>query len=359
MAETPIKKEEQCLIPFMHYADTEVLKPKFVESEKKRMNIPDEWYALEKVDGCNVAFSCDDGQRVQMQKRNSHLPMDAKFHGVQQVYNAVAPMVREVYTCIKDLMKDKKGPACAYTNVMHVFGELFGGIYPNMKPSASAPVQKRIFYCPDVRFYAFDVAWEGKFLDWDDVEPILSSHGFFTAKAMHRGTLQQMIELPYVFESTIPVRLGLPPVKNNNAEGWVIKRVHEAGPRHVYPAYKYKNPLFSEIKTAAATAPVDIKTLEAEMGEVALHEKALESYMTMSRLISVISKECDVCRKDLPRINGLLVRDALKDYEKSLDSGRKINPAVLKRVTGALFRDAKRLTDEWWSADHKDAPHSS
>lgn len=42
------------------------------------------------------------------------------------------------------------------------YGELFGGKYPHPDVAAHPdvrPIQSGVYYCPDLRFAAFDVAW--------------------------------------------------------------------------------------------------------------------------------------------------------------------------------------------------------
>ena len=43
--------------------------------------------------------------------------------------------------------------------LIRVFGEFYGGLYPNKK-SSNKPIQTSIVYCPELEFEAFDLFYE-------------------------------------------------------------------------------------------------------------------------------------------------------------------------------------------------------
>jgi Rnl2 family RNA ligase len=122
---------------------------------------------------------------------------------------------------------------------VHIYGELFGGSYPHpqVEQEMSQPVQCGVWYAPGLHFQAFDVAVdiEGvrSFLSFEIAREACETCGLPFAVPLCTGTLSECLEYPVEFETTIPVRLGLPgiPVASdgtqNLAEGVVIRPLLE------------------------------------------------------------------------------------------------------------------------------------
>lgn len=64
-------------------------------------------------------------------------------------------------------------------------------------------------------------------MDYDKCIELFKSSGFLYAEPLVIGTLQDMVNFPLGFESTIPAKLGLPPLPGNIAEGIVVKPLHD------------------------------------------------------------------------------------------------------------------------------------
>lgn len=124
---------------------------------------------------------------------------------------------------------------------VHIYGELFGGRYshPEVPPTPGVePVQVGIWYAPDLRFMAFDVAVEAPggarhFLDFAAARVLCEGCGLFFAVPLFEGPLGECVSFPIEFKTTIPGRLGLPPLPEgvdggeNLAEGVVVRPQHE------------------------------------------------------------------------------------------------------------------------------------
>ena len=67
-----------------------------------------------------------------------------------------------------------------------------------------------------------------EYLDYDVCAGLLCEAGFLYATPLCTGTLQQMLSYPLGFVTTIPQRLGLPPLPGNTAEGIVVRPAREA-----------------------------------------------------------------------------------------------------------------------------------
>lgn len=90
-------------------------------------------------------------------------------------------------------------------------------------------VQREIFYCSGLEFYAFDIAIQRtvsapkEYIDFSRALDLFEQHKLFYAKPLFVGSLADCTNFDVNFNTTIPARLGLPPIAGNFAEGVVIK----------------------------------------------------------------------------------------------------------------------------------------
>ncbi|MEO1270826.1 MAG: RNA ligase family protein [Myxococcota bacterium] len=117
---------------------------------------------------------------------------------------------------------------------VQVYGELFGGGYPHPDVPATPgvqPIQTGVYYCPEVRFCAFDLAvtladTQRVMIDYLEAVELWESVGLPYAEPLKVGALGELLEYPRRFTTTWPDRLGLPPLEDPNlAEGIVLKPV--------------------------------------------------------------------------------------------------------------------------------------
>lgn len=116
--------------------------------------------------------------------------------------------------------------------LIKIYGEFYGGIYPDIK-SKNKPIQRTIYYCPELDFEAFDLFYETTDSTAEQVlnykyacqlfEKVALPFAFIQAE----GTLKDLIAKLDAehFESTIYLKHGLNKVDGNFAEGYVIKPV--------------------------------------------------------------------------------------------------------------------------------------
>lgn len=139
---------------------------------------------------------------------------------------------------------------------VYVFGELFGGEYPHnevKKDETVQAVQTGVYYSPNICFCAFDIQIEKEgffetfsysnvllqlvfvlqlgnnifFLDYKDSIQLFQDCDLFYAQPLFIGSYEDCISYNIVFDSSIPTLLGLPSLKNNKAEGIVVKPMTE------------------------------------------------------------------------------------------------------------------------------------
>ncbi|CAF2097524.1 unnamed protein product [Rotaria magnacalcarata] len=270
------------------------------------------WCVTEKVHGANFCFLCDNnGQRVRCGKRTSLLSDTDDFFGYKRrLLNEIIPKIQRLYTFVKN----------KFTNLdkLYVFGELFGGSYPHSDvtkvPNVNA-IQTGIWYCPDVEFYAFDLAIaidneKQTYLDYEFAIIAFQHTNLFYAEPLFIGKYEEALDFKLGFNSVIPNRLGLPPLnEENKAEGIVIKPMHEimikTNKGSVARAIvKKKIEEFSEDKYSQAQKQ-EFKSDEG-FSNVDLLRFEIDALITDNRLNNALSKIGHVTRNDKEKLKELL-----------------------------------------------------
>lgn len=269
----------------------------------------------EKVHGANFSFFTD-GKEIKIAKRTAFIEKDEKFYNAHQMLERYKKNVIDVFQKVKRM----------YPNVetVVIYGELFGGGYTHkeVEPVKGAVrVQKGIEYAPYNEFYAFDIKLNGvTYLDTDIVNQIFEKTGFFYAKTLFQGTLEEALRFPNVFNSKIPTWLGLPEL-NNMCEGTIIKTLKTKyfgnGARVIL---KNKNEKWIE---KSKMVKKERKTVQKQIifGEIAQNIwEEIQRYVTANRLNNVVSKIGEFEPKMMGKIIGLFAQDILEDFEKDFPS---------------------------------------
>lgn len=286
---------------------------------KVRMEMPADlqYVVQEKVHGANTSFICD-GATLQFAKRTAILPQDENFYDYQQTLDEHRD---KAIALTKEVMELHLG-----TTSVSIFGELFGGRYPHkdvVQNNKLQLIQKGIYYTPIHGFYGFDIFickedGTGTYLPVEEVNPLFEKHGFFYAKTLFQGTLEECLQYPNAFQSKIAEWLGFPPIDDNICEGVVIKPVTPMylrnGNRVVI---KNKNPRFAEVKQRNRR---DKQLVVQEAKHSDLYNELLtevERYITIQRLDNVKSHIGEVTLpKDMPKLAGLYAKDIIEDFLK-------------------------------------------
>jgi Rnl2 family RNA ligase len=183
------------------------------------------YVAREKIHGANVALHTD-GRAVRGARRKQWIDdPEAFFH-------------------CGDLLESLHEPARALHRALGlregartvVFGELFGGRYPDDRVPADArdtAVQTGVWYSARLEFAAFDVAIVGEggslgFVGADELDPLCAAALLRTAPIVARGQLGDVLATKLPFETRVPSMLGLPRLLDNFAEGFVVTPAERA-----------------------------------------------------------------------------------------------------------------------------------
>ncbi len=210
------------------------------------------WAVTEKIHGANFCFVVESGrihgqpplmQALRGANRRHLLGDDEPFFGWQTVRETLADSLKSIAARLPD------------AEAVCVYGELFGGGYPHgdIAPvSGTQPVQTSVWYAPEIRFAAFDVAvTEGgtrRYLDFEQAQRILLAAGVPCVAPLFTGSFERATDFSPRFDSTIPKSLGLPalPTGTNLAEGIVVRPMREIAGLAARPLLKIKIAEFAE-----------------------------------------------------------------------------------------------------------------
>lgn len=287
----------------------------------------------EKVHGANFSFFTD-GKEIRIAKRTAFIGEEEKFFNARQVLERYREKVIKAFGKVKDLYPD--------VETVVIYGELFGGGYKHkdVEPVQDAiQVQKGIEYAPHNEFYAFDIKLNGTtYLDTEIINGIFEETGFFYARTLFQGTLEEALDFPNTFDSKIPAWLGLPEMEHNKCEGTIVKtlktRYFGNGSRVIL---KNKNEKWIE------KSKVVRKQEKKVQKQIRFSEKAeriweeLEQYATVNRLNNVVSKTGEFEPKMAGKVIGLFARDILEDFGKDFpEAFGSIEKEEQKRINKKL-----------------------
>lgn len=272
----------------------------------------------EKIHGANLVFITD-GNQIRCAKRTGLLDDNEKFYNFQKVRDRYKDKILGAYKLAKDL----------YPNMdeLYIFGELFGGYYPD-KSVPKAPdatrLQQGVFYSPDNDLCVFDLrVYNGSYLDVDLSCKIFQQLGFIYAEILFQGTLEECINYPNDFESTIPRKLGLPLIPGNIAEGTVIKPMQvKFLPSKERVILKNKNAKYAETIVKKEKFKRPAVKISDRVKELRLKS---DNYVTENRLIAVMSKigQLDLAQlfktKQIGRVLGPFAQDTVESFLKDCE----------------------------------------
>lgn len=246
------------------------------------------WAVTEKIHGANFCFVVNGG-RARGASRRRLLDENEPFFGYQTVRESLADALRNV--------ADKFADA----ETVCVYGELFGGGYPHtdVAPVPNVqPVQTGVWYAPDIRFAAFDVAVTEngvrRYVDFERAQTVLRGAGVPVVAPLFTGTWERATDFSPRFDSTIPATLGLPPLPTgtNLAEGIVVRPLREIAGLAVRPLLKVKITEFAEDVRFHEAQKWDAPTEVSRGYNDALDRMKWAAYnrVTENRLNAAISK---------------------------------------------------------------------
>lgn len=311
------------------------------------------WCVTEKIHGANFCFVCDnDGQRVRCGKRTSLLSDTDEFFGYKRrLVNEIIPKIQQLYQFVQNTFPDLEK--------LYVFGELFGGSYPHPDvpkiPNINA-IQTGIWYCPDIDYYAFDLAIvinnKQTYLDYEYALTAFQHVNLFHAEPLFIGKYEETLDFKLGFNSYVPTKLGFPPlIEENKAEGVVIKPMHEIMVKttkglSVRAIVKKKIEEFSEDKYSQAEKH-ELKT-DGELSQVDLLRFEIDALITDNRLNNAVSKLGHVSADNKEKVKELLnlyIKDIIDQLNENGNEDMWNNLSIHDReiLTDELTLSAKKM----------------
>ncbi|MEW7292883.1 RNA ligase, Rnl2 family [Aquimarina sp. 2304DJ70-9] len=300
----------------------------------------DEFIVQEKVHGANLSYWTTNGEDFFSAKRTDQISNDEKFYNHDLILKQIEPKLKNIWLDLKNEFEDLKQ--------LTIFGEIIGGDYPHKEVESdkkSIIVQKGIFYSPKNHFYAFDILINSEiYLNVDVSNEHFEKQNLLHAKTVFRGNINECMNYPNDFNSTLPKEFNLPELVPNIVEGVVIKPIKT---RHfnngVRVILKNKNEKWSENKKYHKS----IKLEDELSDKVVKLQEAILTYVTENRLNNVISKIGEVSQKDFGSVLGMFNKDVVEDFLKDYHQiTNQLEKKELKLITKSFAKTATELVND-------------
>ena len=302
-----------------------------------------EWVATEKVHGSNFSATTD-GNTIKWGKRSSYIPE----YALSQFSNSdlITGKYHESIIRLHSIIQSRHDSNVDIT----VFGELCGGEYFDELSTHRRvkPVQKNVYYSPNIEFIAFDIALRGEhdmFLPIEEVISLCAQVQIPSVQILFRGSLNEMLNLSPEFVSTVPQIFGYEPREENTAEGFVIRPTTN----QCRLLTKIKSQKFKEITECKKGAFKQVKVSELTDEQKTFVDE-ISNYLTESRLESVLSKLDDKSKNNQKRVLGLLIQDALQEYvsltNPDHESFLKLKKETMNNLQALSFVIVSQYNDE-------------
>ncbi len=308
------------------------------------------WVATEKIHGANFSIGIGKEGNISYNKRKEVLNWNDDFFAFQIAVEKIGDKLQKIYRLAQKNFDFE---------MLIIYGELFGGEYPHpdVNPDKRVQaIQTGIYYAPSIEFCAFDLATVNQngqkiYIDYEKAMRIFQETDFFHAIPLLAGSLNEVLNFDIKIDSTIPKRLGLPPLANKNTiEGIVVKPLNnlpsffEHGNQR--PVLKIKNQQFKESDeyTQAQKWSYIPQNFEEE---ISLLMPEILSFLNENRLNSTVSKIGALDKQNperIAQISQLLLEDVLESFTENygnlLDD---ISPMALVEIKKILAENIGRM----------------
>ena len=304
---------------------------KFIEKIKE-LNIK-QFAVTEKIHGMNASIYYNGDQFKYARRTDFFAPKEKMFN-----LNIILKRDEDKYKKLYHYFKNKYG-----CKILIIYGELFGGSYPNYDEKSASIIQKGVFYCPHNDFCIFDFKIDCEFVNHNEFVELCEKFELFYTKNLFVGTLEECLKYPNLFQTTIPEQFNLESVKDNICEGVVIRPIIPYKIGDSYVILKNKNDKFSEKQSAPRKKK---QTKDDILSEEAINQyhKLLE-LLNENRLKNVTSKinSNDINFKQFRKILNLLIEDIYDEYNALYDSDVMPNKEESKIVRKKISNNGSIL----------------
>ncbi len=308
-------------------------------SEKlvNEINKVDKWYIFEKIHGANFSFCYSmSNNEIKLARRTGYLEPGEKFYSYEVILEETLPKIHNIINQVKE-------KSLSSLQTIIIYGELFGGYFPNTKSKYSA-IQKGVYYSPDIHFSAFDifiVESDGSeyYLDISSSLEIFKNSGIMYCEPIAiLNSFEQVQNYPIGFNSFIPEKLGLQlELETNKAEGIVAKSINTE-PKGKRIVIKRKIPEFEEtIKTQSKNNKTNIQIISN--GFINNIKDKVYPMITLNRLNNASSKIGEFTENKW-KIYGLMVEDIIEELDLDIE-----DKDIIKSIRKWIFDEIKKMFD--------------
>lgn len=261
-----------------------------------------EWYATEKIHGCNFAIYYD-GHTWRYAKRTAFLDWEDELFGWQEYFPISTDGRTELMYCIRSLYDNEEPNGGESYKHLIVFGEFFGG-----------EIQENIQYEQTLNntkdFRVFNVfGYKG-----NDTYDVLG----YDKMSYHFGKerLVPLIAKGKFWDTLKTLDMERESTFGGISEGYVLQpsedREWKSG--EVFLGIKHKTHHFTEM------APEKLTNL---IGRAATLEN-LKRYLTNNRLDNISSKGYKMTRDNMAELMDVLMEDVFEDYDEHIAEADKV-----------------------------------
>jgi Rnl2 family RNA ligase len=187
----------------------------FSKADLAKIKAEKQWIVLEKIHGANFSINYNrDTKNITFCKRNGLLKDNEWFYN----YHIIKEYLEKCIVKLNDILADH-----SYEQIT-VYGELFGGSYPDIKSRIRA-VQEGVYYSDQLHFFAYDICLNNDtYLPFDIFTRAIEDSGFEYAKPLLIcDSYEEAIYFDIKIDSKISEQLKMPKLLTNIMEGVVIK----------------------------------------------------------------------------------------------------------------------------------------
>lgn len=293
---------------------------KFIRCVRTEMKPGIRFVVQEKVRGKPACLYCD-GRQVALGVDGAWLTGGGGLYNYGEMLDRYRRSLMGLYTHLRHVY--------GRVDYLLVYGEMFGGDYPHpevLPDMSSVTLRRGVYYAPSHEFYAFDIYTAlgdgGRYLSVSVCNNLLHNAGFFYARTLFQGALDDCMMHTDAFPTHIPEWLELPPLRNNICAGIVV--------RPETPLYlpdgdrvllKSENVRFCKRMYAPRCAINHHLQLDPLTPECVDLMGEMEAMVSPKRLEGVLHREKELrMPRDEGRIIAQLGRDTLDDFFRRFGS---------------------------------------
>lgn len=287
------------------------------------------WVVTEKIHGANLCIIYDIlEENILFSKRREIIKNDESFFGHEQLQIDIN-MLKIIF-----LLVSKKIPKQNWKQLL-LYGELCGGFYPHKNVEINKKVQSiqtGVYYSPNIEFIAFDIALindkkEKIYIDYEISIEAFKSTKLLYAKELFIGKFEYAINHEIKFQSTIPKLLNLPEIKNNIAEGIIIKPLKNI----IVDTKKGKNRAiikrkideFKESDYNKAEKWIESINNNDKINNINILLYEINALVTYNRLNNAISKIGIPTKTNINKISKILLEEIKNDVKFNIEDYHK------------------------------------